>query len=81
MLRNLTWTISNLLRGKPQPDFGMVQPCLPTLRTLVEHKDQEVITDALWALSYVSDDSLPGNPKIGAVLNTGCAPALVRHLG
>jgi hypothetical protein len=35
MLRNATWTLSNFCRGKPQPDFNLVRPALPTLSQLI----------------------------------------------
>jgi hypothetical protein len=35
MLRNATWTLSNFCRGKPQPDFSLVRPALPTLSQLI----------------------------------------------
>lgn len=54
MLRNATWTLSNFCRGKPQPVFDQVRPALPTLAQLIYSPDEEVLTDACWALSYVA---------------------------
>ena len=51
MLRNATWTLSNFCRGKPQPEFMTVRPALPTLAQLIYSPDEEVLTDACWALS------------------------------
>ena len=48
MIRNTTWTISNLCRGKPAPDFLMVQAALPLLGRLIFSTDAETITDACW---------------------------------
>lgn len=61
MLRNATWTLSNFCRGKPQPEFNMVRGALPTLAQLIHSMDEEVLTDACWALSYLSDGA---NDKI-----------------
>mmetsp|Transcript_2250 Transcript_2250/g.3524 ORF Transcript_2250/g.3524 Transcript_2250/m.3524 type:complete len:557 (+) Transcript_2250:106-1776(+) len=77
MLRNATWTLSNFCRGKPQPDFEMVRPALPTLSQLIFSPDEEVLTDACWALSYLSDGP---NEKIQAVLESGVARRLVELL-
>ena len=44
MLRNATWFLSNFCRGKPQPDFEMVRPCLATLSQLIFSPDEEVLT-------------------------------------
>lgn len=59
MIRNATWTLSNFCRGKPAPDFEVTKAALGTLRTLImptqEENDEEIMTDACWALSYLSD--------------------------
>ncbi|GLT32541.1 hypothetical protein SLA2020_072020 [Shorea laevis] len=77
MLRNATWTLSNFCRGKPQPPFEQVRPALPALERLVHSNDEEVLTDACWALSYLSDGT---NDKIQAVIEAGVCPRLVELL-
>ena len=79
MLRNATWTLSNLCRGRtPRPNFAAVAPCLPTLAALLSNQDDEVVTDAAWALSYLSDGA---NDQIAAVLDAGVCGRLVELLG
>eukprot|EP01060_Flectonema_neradi_P030992 TRINITY_DN45_c2_g1_i2.p1 TRINITY_DN45_c2_g1~~TRINITY_DN45_c2_g1_i2.p1 ORF type:complete len:472 (+),score=52.63 TRINITY_DN45_c2_g1_i2:54-1469(+) len=53
-LRNLSWTTSNLLRGKPQPSLSLVEPLLPIICSAISHQDVEVCVDGLWSLSYLS---------------------------
>ena len=77
MLRNATWTLSNFCRGKPQPQFDMVKPALPSLAQLIFSPDEEVLTDACWALSYLSDGP---NDKIQAVIEAGVCRRLVELL-
>ncbi|PWZ10163.1 Importin subunit alpha-1a [Zea mays] len=77
MLRNATWTLSNFCRGKPQPSFDQTKPALPALARLIHSNDEEVLTDACWALSYLSDGT---NDKIQAVIEAGVCPRLVELL-
>ncbi|XP_048337431.1 importin subunit alpha-2 isoform X1 [Ziziphus jujuba] len=77
MLRNATWTLSNFCRGKPQPSFEQTKPALPVLGKLIHSNDEEVLTDACWALSYLSDGD---NDKIQAVIDAGVCPRLVELL-
>ncbi|EOA40102.1 hypothetical protein CARUB_v10008795mg [Capsella rubella] len=77
MLRNATWTLSNFCRGKPQPPLEQTTPALPVLERLLHSNDEEVLTDASWALSYLSDGT---NEKIQTVINSGVIPRLVQLL-
>lgn len=80
LLRNAVWTLSNFCRGKPQPPFDLVRPALPILAQLIWSKDDEILTDACWALSYLSDDNGPHNEKIQAVITAGVSRRLVELL-
>ncbi|RAL50052.1 hypothetical protein DM860_016828 [Cuscuta australis] len=77
MLRNATWTLSNFCRGKPPTPFDQVKAALPVLRHLIHMNDEEILTDASWALSYLSDGP---NDKIQAVIDADVCPRLVELL-
>jgi importin subunit alpha-6/7 len=77
MLRNSTWTLSNLCRGKPAPKFELVRSCLKTVARLVYSTDDEVLTDTCWALSYLSEGS---NKKIQAVIEAGVCKRVIELL-
>lgn len=78
LLRNATWTLSNFCRGKtPQPDWNTILPALPVLAKLVYSLDDEVLIDACWAISYLSDGA---NEKIQAVIEAGIPRRLVELL-
>ena len=78
MCRNATWTLSNLCRGRnPPANFEDVKPSLPCLAHLLHHRDIAVITDTLWALSYISDGD---NVQIKAVIDVGVCMRLVELL-
>ncbi|KZS96185.1 ARM repeat-containing protein [Sistotremastrum niveocremeum HHB9708] len=75
MLRNATWTLSNFCRGKqPQPEWDLISPALTVLTKLIYSLDDEVLIDACWAISYLSDGS---NDKIQAVIESGVCRRLV----
>jgi len=78
MVRNATWTLSNFCRGKnPPPAWEMISVALPVLSMLIYSNDEEVLTDACWAISYLSDGD---NNKIQAVIESGVCRRLVELL-
>jgi importin subunit alpha-1 len=77
LVRNAIWTLSNFCRGKPQPSFDIVRPALAVLAFMIRGDDAELLADACWALSYLSDGS---NDKIQAVLDAGVLPHVVQLL-
>ena len=75
-----TWALSNLCRGEPFPDFKDLRNATPVLCKVIieEQQDQEVLTDALWALNYLSKGD---NLSIQQVIETGVVPSLVGLMG
>ncbi|KAK1347767.1 hypothetical protein LUQ84_002749 [Hamiltosporidium tvaerminnensis] len=56
ILRNATWLLSNLNRGRnPPPPLPHMKSCIPVISLLTTHTDPEVVTDSFWAASYVCD--------------------------
>ncbi|AES92712.2 putative importin subunit alpha [Medicago truncatula] len=78
MLRVATWTLSSFCKGKPPPPIEQVRPALPSLeRLILSNDDEEVLSDACWAFSYLSDGT---NDKIQAVIEAGVCGRLVELL-
>jgi importin subunit alpha-1 len=78
LVRNTTWAISNLCRGKPAPPFDRVSMCLEALAFLVRSNDKATLSDSLWALSYLTDGD---DSKIEAVIaQPGVCESVVRLL-
>lgn len=78
LLRNVTWCLSNFCRGKPQPELNKVQPAIGTLLELIrKSNDLEVMTDSLWALSYLSDGD---DDRINACVQAGITNEIVSKL-
>mmetsp|Transcript_40794 Transcript_40794/g.107785 ORF Transcript_40794/g.107785 Transcript_40794/m.107785 type:complete len:564 (+) Transcript_40794:95-1786(+) len=76
-VRNATWTVSNLVRGKPAPRWELIAPALPALVGLIRLADEEVLVDACWALSYMCEPP----DCIGHLIVAGVLPRLVELLG
>lgn len=76
MLRNATWFLSNLCRGKPAPPIEMLAPAIGVLARLIFSTDDEVLTDACWALSYLSDSDKE-QKRVQALVEAGVCRRVV----
>jgi importin subunit alpha-6/7 len=78
MIKNASWAISNLCRGKPGPIYEMVKDAMPVLADVViKQHDPEILSDALWALSHLSEGS---EEKIDALISTQVVPRAIQLL-
>jgi len=88
LLQHLAWTFSNVCRRKEnrpypppvQQQDAIARQCLPALAKLLSHSDPEIITDACWGISYLTES---GSDKIieAVVKADDVIPRLVHLLG
>lgn len=69
------FAVTNLCSACLAPQ--QTKQALPTLARLIHHTDEEVLTDACWALSYLSDGD---NDRIEHVIEAGVCRRLVELL-
>lgn len=77
LLQNITWTLTNVCRGKPMPPTEVTDQITPYFVHLTSSEDRAVVADALWGLYYISDAS---DDQIEKVVQTGVMPQLVSLL-
>jgi len=77
-MRNASWALSNLCRGRPQPDYNLVRRAIPALiKVLVENDKEDIITDICWALSYLSDGA---KERVNDLLNNNLLVKIIQLL-
>ena len=74
-LRNATWVLSNLCRGKPSPNFELLLPAIPALGQLLRSSDDAVLIETLWAISYLTDAP---DRQIETVVQEGVVPFILK---
>lgn len=64
------WGVSNLVRGKPKPNWNTVKVVIPCLlRCLSKDTDSEVLADVCWGMSYMSESDVADH--IWDIINMG----------
>ena len=77
-MRNASWALSNLCRGRPQPSYNQVKRAIPSLiKVLVENEKEDIITDICWALSYLSDGA---KERVNDLLNPALLVKIIQLL-
>jgi len=82
-LRTGTWTLINLTRGHPLPDYSVVSTALPTIALILSRtSDTQVLENVCWTLEHLTedDDDAKGNLKATAVIEAGICPHLLALL-
>merc|ERR1719473_44461 len=85
MMRNATWSVSNLFRGKPPPPFELVIQALPIVSQLIYSTDAELATnpkkiirkETMWMLSNITAGS---NRQIAQVIEKQLIPRAMELL-
>lgn len=77
MLRIATWTLSNFCRSKPPPIWNYINSALNILAQLIYSTDEEILSDACWTLSYLSDGP---NDRIQSIIDAGVCGKVVALL-
>ncbi|KAH8237590.1 hypothetical protein KR038_001906, partial [Drosophila bunnanda] len=79
ILRNIVWLMSSLCRNKnPAFPFEQVRRLLPVLSHLLHSEDVQVLAEACWAVSYLTN--CDDKNVIQAVIDANIIPGLVRLL-
>eukprot|EP00923_Selenidium_pygospionis_P029844 GHVN01053087.1.p1 GENE.GHVN01053087.1~~GHVN01053087.1.p1 ORF type:complete len:376 (+),score=58.73 GHVN01053087.1:96-1223(+) len=76
-IRTGVWSLSNLCRGKPRPEFKLVEPVVDYLCEIVyKCEDADTLSDASWAFDGLSETS----EGIAAIIASGVVPRLIHLL-
>ena len=64
--------------GKPLPDYNYTKVAIPVLiKVMTNETDKEILTDSLWALSYLTDGN---EERIQHILNLNILEGLYKNL-
>lgn len=75
-MRNISWCLSNFMKGDELPKYELVAPAIPALvRALQRTELEEVITDVTWGFSFITRES--NTEALMCIVTSGCVPKLL----
>jgi len=77
MVRNVTWTLTNMFRGKPQPPWEILSPSISYLSHLLYFKDEEVLQDCFNCLAYLAEGDME---HLTQVISSGIGRNIIKNL-
>ena len=77
VMQNSVWALSNLCRFKPCPRLDLVASAIPVVLQLTTSSVPEIVFDALWTLSYISD----GPDRVDSIMEAGAVPIVIEMMG
>ena len=80
LTRNAMWCLSNICGKKTKVEFSQIEPALPVLAKSLFNNDIEVLADACWAFSYLSNGSGEEMHAQQKIIEANVCPRLVELL-
>lgn len=86
LISSTAWSMSNLCRVRPQPEYYLISPALDTFAELMNNRiipDPSIISNMCWSFYYYSnnDSEKDKTDKIQACINRGIIPLMIEYLG
>ena len=77
MIRNLSWCLSNFMKGKRRAPFEQIAPGVPALvRALQRTEQADVINDIIWGLSFFTQEA--DEPSLRCLIDVGGVPKIIQ---
>jgi len=78
LIRQGTWALANLCRGKPLAPFILLQDMIPVFAKIIMGlEDPDVLMDAFLSISTLSDGN---SERIQRIFDSGVVPFVVKHM-
>jgi len=74
----IVFAISKLCHGKPFPDFNVIRPALPLLRSCLDSEKEKAVIYTCWALRCIAQRS---TDCVDAILEHNIMPTFIELLG
>lgn len=77
MVKNVYWTLANLIRGSPKVSLEIVKDILPAIiHAICSYEDEELLIDTCWSLVSIIEDGIKEEHE--ALLRAPVIPRLVK---